>query len=89
MSIGLRIHVRGRVQGVFFRASTKQQAEKLNLTGYAKNLSNGDVEVVLYGESDNIDKMLAWLHHGPRLARVDKLTTQQTDFIETIGFSTQ
>ena len=68
-----RFLVSGRVQGVWFRASTKQQAEQVNVCGYAKNLQNGSVEVLLQGMTADVQAVAHWLLQGPRLARVDKL----------------
>ncbi len=68
-----RFLVSGRVQGVWFRASSKQQAGLCEVTGYAKNLQNGQVEVLLQGTAANVVKVYQWLHHGPRLARVENV----------------
>lgn len=73
MQMCKRCLVSGIVQGVFFRASTQQQATKLGIGGYAKNLPDGRVEVLACGEQQNIDTLMEWLHDGPRLARVDRL----------------
>ena len=66
-----RFVVRGRVQGVFFRASTREQAQALGLRGYARNLPDGSVEVLVAGDDAAIDALAAWLRHGPPRARVD------------------
>lgn len=63
--------VRGKVQGVWFRASTRAQAERLGLRGHARNLADGSVEVVAIGDADAIDALKRWLRVGPPLARVD------------------
>lgn len=68
-----RFVARGKVQGVFFRASTRDQAVALKLTGHARNLADGSVEVVVYGDPTAIDRMETWLHDGPALAEVDEL----------------
>jgi len=65
------IQVSGRVQGVFFRASTRDKATSLGLTGWVRNLANGDVELLVEGEPAAVARMLAWCHRGPGLARVD------------------
>lgn len=70
-----RFTVKGRVQGVFFRDSTRRVARSLGLTGHAINLSNGDVDVLACGDPDALAKLAAWLHEGPRMAEV-------TDVIE-------
>ena len=63
--------VKGRVQGVFYRACTQQQANQLQLTGHAYNLLNGDVEVVACGEEANVKQLQDWLWQGPEGAVVD------------------
>jgi acylphosphatase len=68
-----RFVVRGKVQGVFFRASAREQAVALKLTGHARNLLDGSVEVVVYGEASAIDRLEVWLHDGPPSAAVDEL----------------
>jgi len=67
------VFIEGRVQGVFFRAHTKEKAEELNLSGWVRNLPDGRVEAVFEGEKSNIEKMIAWCHVGPPLARVEKV----------------
>ena len=76
MSITRRFTVKGRVQGVFFRDSTRRVAQSLGLTGHAINLSNGDVDVLACGAPDAVASLAAWLQEGPRMAEV-------TDVIET------
>jgi len=65
-----RFIVSGRVQGVYFRASTRDHALRLGLRGYAKNLSDGSVEVVANGTADSLEKLAQWLWHGPATAKV-------------------
>ncbi len=69
--------VRGRVQGVFFRASTREQALRLQLAGWAKNLPDGSVEVLAVGGAGAIDALEAWLWQGPPQARVDAVQRQR------------
>ena len=69
-----RFLVSGRVQGVAFRARTRREAEALGLAGHARNLPDGRVEVVVYGEAQAIERLADWLRHGPPLARVDDVT---------------
>ena len=68
-----RFIVRGRVQGVYFRAGAREQAQKLGLRGHARNLADGSVEVVAAGEPQAIDALEDWLHEGPPLARVERV----------------
>ena len=63
----------GKVQGVFFRASTKKVADKLGLKGYAKNLQSGQVEVLAQGDADSIEELRVWLSDGPEFSDVDSV----------------
>jgi len=66
-----RWQVRGRVQGVYYRASTREQALALGLDGHALNLADGSVEVVAAGADAALDALQAWLARGPAMARVE------------------
>jgi acylphosphatase len=66
-----RFLVSGKVQGVFFRASTRVQALKLGLRGHAKNLPDGRVEVLAEGDASALDALERWLHVGPPMAKVE------------------
>ena len=68
--ICVRYLVSGRVQGVFFRASTRYQAQSLGISGYARNRADGRVEVLACGESKSLDQFKAWLVKGPDGANV-------------------
>lgn len=65
-----RARVEGRVQGVWYRAATAQRAVALGLRGYARNLSDGSVEVLMAGEPAAVESLTEWLWTGPPLARV-------------------
>jgi acylphosphatase len=69
--IARRCFVSGRVQGVYFRASARQQAQALNLAGHARNLPDGRVEVLVAGPPVAVAKLIDWLGQGPPSARVD------------------
>ncbi|WP_242113069.1 acylphosphatase [Luteimonas aquatica] len=71
-----RFHVAGKVQGVFFRASTREQALRLGLRGHARNLADGRVEVLAAGDAAAVEHLADWLRHGPSQARVDALTRE-------------
>jgi acylphosphatase len=73
-----RIHlvVRGRVQGVFFRASAQREAKRLGLTGWVMNRPDGGVEIVAEGEEDQVKDLLSWAQRGPSTARVEKVDTR-------------
>jgi len=66
-----RFRITGRVQGVYFRHSTRMEAERLALTGYARNLPDGSVEVVAQGPVAAVERLRQWLHQGPKMARVE------------------
>ena len=68
-----RFIISGRVQGVFFRASTRAQAERLGVTGYAMNLSDGRVEVIACGDLEQLQQLHEWLCQGQPQARVDRV----------------
>ena len=76
----VRCFVAGRVQGVFFRASTKHEAHRLGIKGYAKNLHDGRVEVVACGTVDAVDELREWLRKGPSNARVSGVSCEVIDF---------
>lgn len=78
----------GRVQGVFFRDSTREVAESLNLTGHAINLADGSVEVRACGSEDAIDQLGEWLRKGPRLASVATVERIEVSCSQPRGFST-
>jgi len=80
--------VTGKVQGVWFRQSTKEQALKQGVTGWAKNLNDGRVEVLLCGDADAVTKVQGWLREGPELARVDNVIAEELDYQSVEGFVT-
>lgn len=59
------LKITGRVQGVFFRATAQKEAERLSLTGYAKNLPDGSVEVLVQGDEEDINSFVDWCLEGP------------------------
>lgn len=80
--------VSGRVQGVWYRQSTKQQALAHHVTGWAKNLPDGRVEVRLCGEPKDVAVVLSWLAEGPDMARVDGVVSSEVECVDIVGFST-
>lgn len=74
MAVCVRLLIEGRVQGVGFRYATRAEANRRNVTGWVRNLPDGQVEVEIEGEEDAVDAMVAWCQHGPRYARVHKTT---------------
>jgi acylphosphatase len=79
--------VTGRVQGVFFRDSTREKAVKLGLTGYANNMPDGSVEVVACGMSHALDKLGEWLQSGPPMASVKSVATTEIDYVSFRKFT--
>ncbi len=83
-----RFLVSGKVQGVWFRESTRREAARLGLNGSASNLPDGRVEVIAVGSAKDIDQLSAWLRHGPAMARVDKVVEETIDDPGLSGFTT-
>jgi acylphosphatase len=79
-----RIRITGRVQGVFFRASTAERARALSLTGRARNCPDGSVEVLAAGAPADLAQLIEWLHHGPPLARVERVEVEviEHDYVD-------
>ena len=86
MSRSLHFLVSGRVQGVFFRRYTKQQAERHGLVGWVRNLPDGRVEGVARGSEDGLAAFREWLQQGPELARVTGVEIDELEFGEFDGF---
>ena len=84
-----RCLVAGRVQGVFFRASTREQASRLGLTGYARNLPDGRVEVLVCGVPEHVAQLREWLRSGPPMAEVTGLACEPSAFRHLSGFDTR
>lgn len=78
--VHLRIH--GRVQGVFFRASTLDKAKALGLTGWVRNNPDGSVEVVAEGSGDELEKLVEWSQGGPRHAVVNKVEVDWEPYLD-------
>jgi acylphosphatase len=81
-----RFLVSGRVQGVWFRASTRERAQELGLKGRAVNLADGRVEVIACGEPAALDALAAWLWHGPEMASVEDVVSEQVTEQRLSGF---
>ncbi len=83
-----RFLVSGRVQGVFYRASTREQALALGLSGHALNLPDGRVEVVAVGPDEALDALERWLWQGPALARGEVVIRETCAVPDIEGFRT-
>ena len=79
MQVCRRFLVSGRVQGVAFRAWTQEHASALNITGWARNLDDGRVEVLACGDANSVERLAAMLHKGPPAARVDAVEEQSAE----------
>ena len=80
--------VHGRVQGVWFRESTRREAMQLGIAGHAINLPEGTVEVLAVGAPEALRVLEAWLHSGPPMARVTKVDVAYAQVAEVDGFTT-
>ncbi|HKS56959.1 MAG TPA: acylphosphatase [Steroidobacteraceae bacterium] len=94
--IARRCYVTGRVQGVFYRASTRERAQQLRCRGYARNLADGRVEVLAIGEPAAVDALVKWLWQGPPAAQVQDVQCTEVDPGDVVdlgdmpaGFSTR
>ncbi|MBV8801851.1 MAG: acylphosphatase [Gammaproteobacteria bacterium] len=85
--LSMRYIISGKVQGVSFRAYTQEQAEHLGLTGYARNLEDGRVEVIACGKKEKLNILQEWLKHGPKLAKVDSVTNEEIPWQEHQRFA--
>lgn len=73
------VFVSGKVQGVYYRATTREEAQERGVEGWVKNLEDGRVEAVFEGESDDVEDMVEWCHEGSSAARVDDIEVQWED----------
>jgi len=79
--------VKGKVQGVFYRASAKDVAEQLNITGWIRNTKEGDVEAVVTGNEDQVKEFIEWCKKGPAIAKVDKMIVTEKPSEHFFGFT--
>ncbi|PWB52294.1 MAG: acylphosphatase [Candidatus Methanoperedenaceae archaeon] len=77
-----RVHVfvSGKVQGVFFRSSTKDMAEELGVSGWVRNLADGRVEALFEGKKEIVEKMIEWCKFGPEMAKVTGVKVISEDY---------
>jgi len=80
-----RVIVAGRVQGVFFRYSTREEAKRLHLCGWVKNRWDGRVEAVFEGDRGKVEEMIVWCHKGPPGAHVRTVDTQWEEYLGEFG----
>ena len=79
MKSSVHVLISGRVQGVFFRANTKQQAEMFGLSGWVRNTNDGKVEAIFEGEEEMLDKIIKWCYKGPPLSKVEKVDVKKQE----------
>ncbi|WGI17088.1 acylphosphatase [Methanonatronarchaeum sp. AMET-Sl] len=79
---GKRVHlfIEGKVQGVYFRATTKEKANENNVKGWVKNLPDGRVEAVFEGEENMVDKLVEFCHKGPDRANVINIDVKKEEY---------
>jgi acylphosphatase len=81
--------VTGHVQGVFFRASMREQADRLGVTGWVRNESDGSVRAHLEGSPDAVEQLVAWCADGPPAARVEDVRRQAAETTDAVGFDAE
>ena len=72
-----RIRIYGKVQGVFFRASARQEAERLGIKGFARNERDGSVYIEAEGDDERLKSFLEWCNQGPSRAKVERIETEE------------
>lgn len=82
----VRVRVRGRVQGVFFRAEARARAESLGVAGWIRNAGDGSVEAVFEGDDEQVESLLAWCRRGPAGAHVDEVEAVREEPAGETGF---
>jgi len=76
MRVEAHVLISGKVQGVWFRANTKEKARQLNIKGWVRNLPDGRVEAVFQGEKEMVEEMIKWCYKGPPLAEVENVEVE-------------
>lgn len=80
------ITVKGHVQGVYYRFATLRKAHELSLTGFVKNMPNGDVYIEAEGNEDNINKLIQWCYIGPPRADVKEVHAEEKELMHFRNF---
>jgi len=86
MKKSIRLYITGSVQGVFFRTFVKQNAEKLDVNGFVRNLEDGRVEIFLEGDTDNVDKMIEVCKKGPKHSQIRDVQIKSETFQDFRNF---
>lgn len=77
MPVTKHLRIFGRVQGVWFRESMRQEAERVGITGWVRNRLDGSVEAMIQGEPDSVERLVEWAWHGPDQAQVSSVQVQE------------
>jgi len=80
MKKAVKVKVKGSVQGIFFRKFVKDQADKLKLTGFVRNLDNGAIEIFVEGEIENVDKLCEFCKTGPKHSVIKEVLVEEQPF---------
>lgn len=80
------VTVTGRVQGVFFRASTKEKADQLGIKGFVRNEPDGSVYIEAEGDDESLKKFINWCHQGPPHAKVSQVLTKEKGVVNFSSF---
>jgi acylphosphatase len=86
-SMTVHLLIQGKVQGVYYRASAKDVAEQLRLSGWIRNTKDGDVEAMATGDEDGINEFIEWCKKGPRRAEVTKVVISEKPAEQFFGFT--
>lgn len=86
MKIHKNLYISGKVQGVFYRKSTKEKADELGITGYVMNMPDGSVYAEAEGEESDISKFIAWCHIGPAAAKVTEIKVENAELADFPDF---
>lgn len=86
MKKSVRLYITGTVQGVFFRAFVKENAERYNVKGFVRNLEDGRVEIFLEGDSENVNKMIELCKEGPKHSQIRKVEEKPEKFQDLKAF---
>jgi acylphosphatase len=82
----IRLTIKGKVQGVFYRASAKNKADELGVTGWIRNLPDRNVEITATATEKNLQEFIDWCKQGPPRAVVDKVIVEELEFEAFNGF---
>jgi acylphosphatase len=80
MKVRAHLYISGGVQGVFFRANTRNKARELGVRGWVKNLPDGKVEVVAEGEKEKVEELIEWCWKGPKFAEVENVQVEYGNY---------